>query len=442
MKLFGTTFLATRICLFFTSLGIGLLMYFLSRRICRLYATLPCVLLAGTYFGGLWPTISHHVDSNCVALASVACCILWMETRRSSFLFAAGVMAGVTTCILQPKGILLLLSLLLWLWTQHRRSLISKLEPALLTVGYFGVVVLTLFYFWWHGALRDILDANLVWPFKNYGVVNSVPYAQGLITRLWGTWTFAKHGFGIGIGALLMVPFVLIAALPAVLPILGSWCRRNSTRPEVTLYWFCGSALWLSEIHRKDIVHLIFGSALLIILCVFYLGEIQSKGSVLALQIIAIGATCLAVANLVIALLAHPMATSVGSVAVSQPDALLSQLEQKTAPGDEIFAYPYCPMYYFLSATTNPTRYSILIYGYNSPPQFDEVVRVLEQRHVKYIVWNAIYRDGASRSFVPTAKSSGTDSLIIEPYLEAHYRIVWADEGTRLLERKIDRGGN
>ena len=64
-KLFGVTFAATRICLFVTSLGTGLGMYFLSRRICSKYQILPCILLAGTYFGTLWPTISHHVDSNC-----------------------------------------------------------------------------------------------------------------------------------------------------------------------------------------------------------------------------------------------------------------------------------------------------------------------------------------------------------------------------------------
>src|ERR1700723_235710 len=54
-KLFGVSFLTTRICLFLTSLGTALLMYFLSRRVCERYRILPCSLLAGTYFGGLWP---------------------------------------------------------------------------------------------------------------------------------------------------------------------------------------------------------------------------------------------------------------------------------------------------------------------------------------------------------------------------------------------------
>ena len=43
-KLFGVTFAATRICLFVTSLGTGLAMYFLSRRICGRYQILPCIL--------------------------------------------------------------------------------------------------------------------------------------------------------------------------------------------------------------------------------------------------------------------------------------------------------------------------------------------------------------------------------------------------------------
>src|SRR5947209_6381037 len=58
-KLFGVSFLATRICLFLTSFGTAFLMYFLSRRICSRYWTLPPLILGGTYFGGLWPAISH-----------------------------------------------------------------------------------------------------------------------------------------------------------------------------------------------------------------------------------------------------------------------------------------------------------------------------------------------------------------------------------------------
>src|SRR3984957_8425745 len=105
-KLLGVSFFTTRICLFLTSLGTALLMYFLSRRVCERYRILPCLLLAGTYFGGLWPAISHHVDSNFFALLAVACLALWQDGRSNSLLLAAGVLAGVTTASLQPKGML------------------------------------------------------------------------------------------------------------------------------------------------------------------------------------------------------------------------------------------------------------------------------------------------------------------------------------------------
>src|ERR1700733_11096178 len=118
-KLFGISFLTTRICLFLTSLGTALLMYFLSRRVCERYRMLPCLLLAGTYFGGLWPAISHHVDSNFFALLAVACLALWQDWRSNSLLLVAGVLAGVTTASLQPKGMLLFCAFLVWLWIQH-----------------------------------------------------------------------------------------------------------------------------------------------------------------------------------------------------------------------------------------------------------------------------------------------------------------------------------
>jgi len=81
-KLFGVTFLATRICLFLTSLGTAFLMYFLSRRLCVRHAALPCALLAGVYFGVLWPAISHHADSNFFALISIVCVVLWQENKK------------------------------------------------------------------------------------------------------------------------------------------------------------------------------------------------------------------------------------------------------------------------------------------------------------------------------------------------------------------------
>ncbi len=121
-KAFGITFVATRICLFVSSLGTALAMYFMSRRTCKQYRVLPSILLVGTYFGSSWPAISHHVDSNCFALLAVVCMIVWQDKRKGVLLFVAGALAGATTCCFQPKGMLLLSALLVWLWMQNRRK--------------------------------------------------------------------------------------------------------------------------------------------------------------------------------------------------------------------------------------------------------------------------------------------------------------------------------
>jgi hypothetical protein len=161
---------------------------------------------------------------------------------------------------------------------------------------------------------------------------------------------------------------------------------------------------------------------------------VRAKIADLALQILAITAACLACFNFFLALSARPVATRVGSVALLRSDPVITVLQSKTAVGEEIFAYPYCAMYYFLSATANPTRYAALLYNFNTPSQFEEVVTVLDQRRVKYVVWNKGFEKNAKTVF-PGMKKVPDGQRIIEPYLESHYEVVWADSETQLMER-------
>ncbi|HEX4021253.1 MAG TPA: glycosyltransferase family 39 protein [Acidobacteriaceae bacterium] len=436
-KLFGVTFVAERLCLFISSLGTGLLMYFLARRICSRYQFLPCLLLAATYFGMLWPTISHHVDSNFFALLSVACMVVWQDRHKYGLLFAAGALAGATTCFLQPKGVLLFLALLLWLGIQNQQRSASWSSLGMVAGSYLGVIGLTLAYFWSQSALKDLIYANFLWPYRHYGAVNVVPYARGIFRDYWNHWITPVHGihWTIGIAAVLIIPFLFVAALPVLLPIIGILNRRCTARPEILLYWLCGGALWLSEIHRKDITHLVFGSPLLLILCVFYIQKSRRKAADYALQILAISAACLAGLNLCVALTAHPMATRVGTVAVFKSDPVLTFLDTHTKPGEDIYLYPYSPMYYFLSDTMNPTRFSGMWYSYNTVSDFQEVVRVLDQRRVKYVVWDTGFDDRVLPLFFPSLKRPRVDQLIIEPYLESHYTQVESYNGVRIMER-------
>ena len=112
-------------------------------------------------------------------------------------------------------------------------------------------------------------------------------------------------------------------------------------------------------------------------------------------------------------------------------------LDSHVASGEEIFAYPYIPKYYFLGSTTNPTPYSILIYNYNSPSQFQEVVRILEQRKVRYVIWDVNFARLTATVF-PGSEQPPPGGYIIEPYLESHYKVVQIVDGTRIMERKSE----
>jgi hypothetical protein len=96
-------------------------------------------------------------------------------------------------------------------------------------------------------------------------------------------------------------------------------------------------------------------------------------------------------------------------------------------------------MYYFLSATTNPTRYSLLVYNYNGAPQFEEVIASLEQHRVKYVLWNKKIEDTLLPNLLPSKQPR---QFIIEPYLESHYKPIWVHDGILLMERQNDDPAN
>lgn len=441
-KLFGVTFFASRLCLFVSSLGTALSLYFLSRRVCRSYQVLPCVLVFATYFGTFWPEISHHVDSNCFALLAVVCMVLWQDYATNWLLVIAGALAGVTTLILQPKGMLLLLAFLVWLSIQHWRRSTSLTALVWVTGGCLGVVAAMLGYFWSQGSLHDLIYANVIWPSHSYGPAYSVPYGF-LLLDYFKRWIVPMAGINwtVGTAAVLFIPFLFVAALPALLLCLSIKRRVRDIRPEIVLYWLAGSALFLSEIHRKDIAHLVFGSPLLVIVCIFYLQQRRNKGFTLALQALSIASVCLAGATLILALVAQPMQTRVGRVHTPVYDPVLAAIEEHVPPGGDIFIYPYAPMYYFLSATNNPTRYSTFCFNVKVGDKFvfDEITQNLDQHNVKYVLWDRDVADKRLAAFFP---GKHTDLKIFGPYLESHYRPIWDHDGVLLMERKHDNPAN
>ncbi|WP_263353646.1 ArnT family glycosyltransferase [Acidicapsa acidisoli] len=441
-KLFGVTFFATRLCLFTTSLGTGVLIYFLSRRISGRFRYLPCLVVTATYFGTLWPMISHHVDSNFFALLTFACVLIWHDRHVAILLPVSGALAGATTCIMQPKGILLFFAILAWLVIQRWRHQASFRAVGLLMAGYACVVGSVVLYYWSHGALWDLAFATFIHNLRYYGPMNVVPYASGIIQDHWSPLAFSNSGlfWTVPFASILLVPFLVIAALPVLLLVLAMVNRTSFMKPTLLLYWMCGSALWLSEFHRRDISHLVMGSPLLVILFVHFLSEDRGKLKIRGLQLLAICAALLAGFNLLLVLYTHPTPTRVGTVAMFGTDPVLTYLNEHVASGSELFVYPFYPMYYFLTETDNPTRYSGLGYNYNTTEQFMNAIQTLERRHVRYVLWNTAYLDKVLPKAFPSLPRIPKSQYLMEPYLESHYKVVWENKGTVLMERIGESG--
>ena len=53
-------------------------------------------------------------------------------------------------------------------------------------------------------------------------------------------------------------------------------------------------------------------------------------------------------------------------------------------------------MYYYLSGANNPTQLSIVMYGMNTDGQIRDVIRVLEERKVEYVLWDTAVKETTS----------------------------------------------
>jgi hypothetical protein len=436
-KLFGINLLAARLCLFVSWMVTAIVVLRLGRHTSTSYRLLPLMLLVATGFNSLGRGISHHLDSNWLAMLAVLCLSLWNEKRNMRWLFLAGSLAAFTALVHQPKGLLLLFAAGLWVTTQEYRRHTAIPSLACMSSGFLLVLGVALSFFAEQGALGDAFRATCVWPLQHYSAVNDVPYGWGTFAYNWvSTPLNAPGSYGIFLlNCALIVPFLFLAVLPGLLTL--QVCRRlRSIPPDVWLYVLCGLSLWVSELHRKDIVHLAFGSPLLIIVSVRLLSQSGQFLARLLLVVLTFSACSLGVFNLIGVLCAHSVSTRAGKVAMLEGGEEFAALNSRLVPGEEIFVYPYCPSYYFLTKTENPTRFSILQSGYNTPADVQEVIHVLDSKRVRHVVWDAESRKRTLPLVFPAALHLPDDLAPLEVYLRAHYKIIWSQNDFQILERK------
>jgi hypothetical protein len=107
------------------------------------------------------------------------------------------------------------------------------------------------------------------------------------------------------------------------------------------------------------------------------------------------------------------------------------------SPGDSLFAFPYEPVYYFLTAGQNPTRYLWLQPGMMSSSDESTALTKLRARPPQWI----IYRDLAPADYLriwPGSDPAHLRMKSIEDWIRANYRIetsATSPDGVRQLLR-------
>lgn len=446
-KVLGTSWVTSRVAVLATALASAGAIYYMTARHCTSrFAFFPAALYSVVTIP-LWPGANHHLDSNLWALLAIATIAGDSEisTRRA---LTAGLFAGFSSTIMPHKGILVLAGLTFAVAIQLRgmRNWQRVLPLAAWMVAAFaGVGVSVLVLFWLQGALGELLYANVVWPATQYHSVNVVPYAHGLVELFLPAWSSLIRAVlpstlsAVALVAVL-VPFGFTASLPAIALLLGA-CRAVSQRFTVCqdvpwAYAFAGFALFASECHRRDMMHLIYGSPVLAVFVSLTLVTIRSRGILVARRVL-VG--CLALVAVVLALIANTAQTTVetrrGVVHMFERDEALDFLHTHVAPGDSVFVYPYYPMYYFLANIRNPTRYSILMYHINTEDQFNEVIEALDRERIRFVLWDTFVAGENLTRWFPGYREPPADQQLLERYLTEHYQVVGIKNRFRVLER-------
>jgi 4-amino-4-deoxy-L-arabinose transferase-like glycosyltransferase len=396
-KLFGSSILVGRAALVVYGGLFTALLYVLARRVCSRGSALFAAYLLTITCVPYRFLVLHNWDSTLWACLALYCAI-WVAYRpRAIWALGMGGFAALTCLFEQSKGAGLVAGLaagyLVLMLNADMRPIWNRRRLLVLVAGFGAPFLVAVAYFGFHHGLRELFT-DWFWPLGHYSGVNRVPFGYLVLSTsdrssLWqGPWSW-RLVISLVTSSCLLFPLLPLAALG----ILAHWAlrvrRRGWTGERAAYYVLCSSSiggllLGVFVTGRPDFTHLLYHGPLFFLPLAWIVegrdirSRLLSSLKPLLVLVCLLAFTALGISSLVQPLNAHAtLATRRGTLKAPAPDAVLDYVQRHVAPGEPIFVYPYTPLYYYLTATRNPTPYEFLQPGMHAPQQYAEALHLI-----------------------------------------------------------------
>jgi len=387
-----------------------------------------------------WHIYSYSLVSATLLSVAVAVLVAWIDSGRRALPLLAGLLAGCAVMSKQDYGLAVSgLSTLVLIAVGLREraagaSLASGLAPALRFVGGGALVVIpSLAYFAWHGALDELIHQAFLVPlsgamaFSYTRLPNLTPlfaqdpalraeigsYFPSILATLWWSWIGTgelyrnTYFWDLTLKLVYWAPLFVTGA--AVLLWSGgiarhargadAGTRRDDAQRLVLLAWACG---FLVAFNRpRDWVHLMMVYPPSLVVGAVLLERAARRlprpaalawSAACALPVLALCAVSAALALDLRRTVDYQLATPRGGVR-SDPrngpiiDDLLAYVDANVPPGDPLPVYPVQPMLTFLAGRDAAGGFHV-IWPVQDPARDEKIVADLERRKPGTIVYS------------------------------------------------------
>jgi 4-amino-4-deoxy-L-arabinose transferase-like glycosyltransferase len=434
-RIFGNSIIVARTALAIYGGIYALLTYLIARRVCARWSALLAsylvtVALLPSYFYAI-----HNWDSTLWAYITLYCAVWLLHRPYWAWALAMGTCCSFTFLFEQSRGAGLLLGLVVgfsilgachqiqWRLAQVVAAFTGLIWPVAITVSYFAAQ---------HAFLSMLKD--LLFPFLRYSRVASVPYGY----LYWGIGILSRPFPEAMLIMFLSSAYFLISALPIFGVGILVYATVQSRRIS---HWQAGrwayyvlvsaatSGLLLSVVASlKDASHFVFIAPIAILILSWILdgSDIRLRTldylRPLLVAAIVIDFTLLGCIQLVTANGYVSRETRKGIIKVPKTETALDYLRLHTQPGEDIFVYPYYPIYYYLTATSNPTPYDYMFPGMHTPQQIEDARNRIAMRRPPIVLFEPSFYEDIVVPFPSTPIEVLASRDAIETFILAEYQ--------------------